>query len=174
MAQMRYGFTTPKGGAGGILDLAPYEINTFLNEENTGVMKHGVGVVVGSVPGTNVKLPAAGAKATDFLGVVVNNRTTERDLEGGIHIKNGAALGVMRYGRVLVRLAADVEPAFGDAVYLITSGDNAGCFTNDADGNVAIKAKFVGGVDTAAAVAPIELYNQAQEVVDLNEGGQTE
>ena len=29
-------------------------------------------------------------------------------------------------------------------------------------------------ISISAAVAPIELYNQAQEVVDLNEGGQTE
>ena len=162
MAQMRYGFTHPVGGAGGILDLAPYEINTFLNEEETGTMKHGVGVVAGTIPGTNAKLPATGAKATDFLGVVVNNRTTELDLEGGLHIKKGAALGVMRYGRVLVRLAEDVEPAYGEAVYLIVDGDEAGCFTNAAEGNVAVKAKFVGGVDNTAAVAPIELYNQAQ------------
>ena len=90
MAQRRYGFSTPMGGAGGIVDIATYEINTFLNEEETGVMKHGVGVVAGSNPGANVKLPAAGAKATDFLGVVVNNRTTELDLEGGLHIKKGA------------------------------------------------------------------------------------
>ena len=162
MAQRRYGFSTPMGGAGGIVDLATYEINTFINEEETGVMKHGVGVVAGSIPGSNVKLPAAGAKATDFLGVVVNNRTTELDLEGGLHVKKGAALGVMRWGKVYVRLAAGVEPAFGEAVYLIAGGENAGCFTNSADGNVAVKAKFVGGVDSTGAVAPIELYNQAQ------------
>ena len=162
MAQRRYGFSTPMGGAGGIVDIATYEINTFLNEEETGVMKHGVGVVAGSNPGANVKLPAAGAKATDFLGVVVNNRTTELDLEGGLHIKKGAALGVMRYGRIYVRLAEGVEPAFGDAVYLIVGGENAGCFTSTADGNVAVKAKFVGGADAYGAVAPIELYNQAQ------------
>ena len=162
MAQRRYGFSTPLGGAGGIVDLAPYEINTFINEEETGKMKHGYGVIAGSVPGTNVVRPTVGTTADKFLGVVVNNRTTELDLEGGLHIKKNAALGVMRYGRIYVRLAGDAEPTFGDAVYLIVSGDNAGCFTNSADGNVAVKAKFVGGVDAHGAVAPIELYNQAQ------------
>lgn len=162
MAQTRYGFSTPKGGAGGILDIAPYAINTFINEEATGVMLHGVGVVAGSTPGTNAKLPAEGAKATDFLGVVVNNRTTELDLEGNMHIKTKAALGVMSWGRVYVRIKDGVEPAFGEAAYLITSGAEAGFFTNVAEDNVAVKARFVGGKDATAAIAAIELFNQAQ------------
>ncbi len=162
MAQTRYGFSTPKGGAGGILDIAPYEINTFTNEEATGVMLHGVGVVSGTVPGTNVKRPAAGATAAKFEGVVVNNRTTEYDLEGNMNIKAKAALGVMRYGRVYARIAEGVEPAYGDDAYLITSGDEAGFFTNVADGNVAVKARFVSGKDATAAIAAIELFNQAQ------------
>ena len=169
MAQTRYGFSTPKGGAGGILDIAPYAIDTFINEEATGVMLHGVGVVAGSTPGTNVKLPAAGATAANFEGVVVNNRTTELDLEGNMHIKTKAALGVMRYGRVYVRIADGIEPAYGEAAYLIISGDEAGFFTNVAEGNVAIKARFVGGKDATAAIAAIELFNQAQEVIDLNQ-----
>ena len=32
-AQNKYGFSTPIGAAGGIVDLAPYAIDTFLNEE---------------------------------------------------------------------------------------------------------------------------------------------
>ncbi len=162
MAQTRYGFTTPVGGAGGILDIAPYEINTFLNEEDTGVMKHGIGVVTGTKAGTQVRVPATGDTAAIFEGVTVNNRTTELDMEGKLYIKNGAALGVMRYGRILVRVADGVEPAYGEAAYLIITGDEAGFFTNVADGNVAVKAKFIGGVDTVGNVAPVELFNQAQ------------
>ena len=64
--------------------------------------------------------------------------------------------------------------AYGDSVYLITEGEEAGCFTNEAGtpasgeshqgdpATIAVKARFVGGVDTNAQIAPIELFNQAQ------------
>ena len=209
-AQTRYGYTTPIGAAGGIVDLAPHSIDTFLNEEESGVLKFGVGVVRGSKPGVNIALPTEDATAAEFEGITTNNRTTEYDLEGKLHVRNGAAVGVMRYGKIYGRVAEGVEPAYGDPVYLIVSGDEAGCFTNEAsdaeddggagdagnaggaggtgtadgggtgtadgggtgtaDGGetteaaatIAIKARFLGGVDTSVQVAPIELFNQAQ------------
>jgi len=161
-AQTRYGFTTPIGVAGGIYDLAPYEINTFLNEEETGVMSFGVGVVKGTAPGANVKLPAEGATAADFEGITVNNRTTEYGLDDKVRVRKGASMGVMRYGRIYGRVAADVEPEYGEAVYMVASGEEAGFFTNVASGNVAIKARFGGSVDPIHKVALIELFNQAQ------------
>lgn len=73
----------------------------------------------------------------------------------------------MRYGKIYGRVAEGVEPAYGDSVYLITEGEEAGCFTNaasQAEGSttIAVKGRFVGGVDTNAQIAPIELFNQAQ------------
>lgn len=161
-AQTRYGYNTPIGAAGGIVDLAPYAIDTFLNENANGVMKFGMGVVRGSNPGTNVAVPADGATADKFEGITVNNRTTEYDMEGNLALRKGASVGVIRYGRVYGRVAADVKPAYGEAVYLVVSGEEAGCFTNVADGNVAIKARFLGGVDSTAQIAQIELFNMAQ------------
>lgn len=166
-AQTRYGFNAPKGVAGGIYDLAPYEINTLLNEENTGVMKFGFGVVKGTTAGVNAKLPVAGKTAADFEGVTVNNRTTEFDTEGGLSVKKGSAIGVMRYGRVYVQIVHESAPAYGDAVYLVISGDDAGKFTKTAGANtVAINARFIGGTDGLGDVAPIELFNQANGVAD--------
>ncbi|MBR3973007.1 MAG: hypothetical protein IKJ99_03505 [Oscillospiraceae bacterium] len=161
-AQTHYGYNTPIGAAGGIVDLAPHAIDTFLNEAENGVLKFGVGVVQGTKPGINVNLPASGATAAKFEGIVVNGRTTEYDMDGKLALRNGVSVGVMRYGRIYGRIAADVKPAYGETVYMIASGEEAGCFTNSADGNVAIKARFLGGVDTAAQVAPIELFNMAQ------------
>ena len=43
-AQTRYGYSTPIGSAGGIVDLAPYAVDTFLNEEETGTLKFGMGL----------------------------------------------------------------------------------------------------------------------------------
>lgn len=162
-AQTRYSFSASMGAAGGIVDLAPYAIDTFLNEEESGVMKFGVGVVNGSTPGTNVVLPTSGVTAADFAGVTVNNRTTEYDVEGKINVRKGAAVGVMRYGRIYVRVAEDVTPAHGDALYLITDGDEAGCFTNVASATaIAVKGRFISGIDATANVAQAELFNQAQ------------
>lgn len=162
-AQTSYRYSSPIGSPGGIVDLTPHAIDTFLNGEETGVMKLGVGVVQGDNPGVNVALPAADAAATVFEGVTVNNRTTEYDLEGTLYLRKGKALGVMRYGRVYVRVAEDVTPAYGDAAYVVTSGDEAGYFTNDSTGGIAVKGRFLGGVDSSAGVAVVELFNQAQE-----------
>ena len=85
-AQNRYGYSTPIGSAGGIVDLAPYAIDTFLNEEENGVMKFGLGVVKGSNPGVNIALPTEAATAGDFEGITTNNRTTEYDMDGNLAI----------------------------------------------------------------------------------------
>lgn len=169
--QTTYKFSNPIGSPGGIVDLTPHAIDSFLNGENTGVMKFGVGVVKGTNPGIDVKLPTSVATAAVFEGVTVNNRTTEYDLDGVTYLRKGKALGVMRYGRIYVRVATGATPAYGDALYLIPSGDEAGYFTDDADngesGNdkvdyIAVKGRFLGGVDSASGVAAVELFNQAQ------------
>lgn len=161
-AQNRYGYISPLGSAGGIVDLAPYAIDTFINSEETGKMKFGLGVVVGDKPGTNIALPVEGATAEKFCGVTVNNRTTEYDLDGKLRVIKGAGIGVMKYGRVYGMLSKDIKPAYGDKLYLITKGDETGYFTNVADGNVAVKGRFLGKNDISLGIAMIELYNQAQ------------
>ncbi len=161
-AQTRYGYSTPIGATGGIVDLAPYSVDTFLNSEENGVMKFGLGVVQGDKPGINIALPADGATAAEFEGITTNNRTTEYNMDGKLHVRQGAAIGVMRYGKIYGRVADGVEPDYGEPVYLVASGEEAGCFTNAAEGNVAIKARFLGGIDKSAMIAPIELFNQAQ------------
>lgn len=160
-AQTTYNYDTVKGAPGGIYDLAPYAIDTFLNEENTGVMQFGYGVVQGTIPGTQVKIPASGATAATFEGITTNNRTTERDLEGGIYIRNKAPIGVMRYGRIYVHCDADATPAYGDALYLVISGNAAGCFTDSSTDTVAVKGRFLTAKDSDN-VALVELFNEAQ------------
>lgn len=161
-AQNRYSFNPTIGAAGGIVDLAPYAIDTFINEANTGDMKFGMGVVRGSIPGTNIALPTE-ANAAVFEGVTTNNRTTEYDIEGKLALRKDAAVGVMRFGRIYARVSEGVTPAYGDALYLVATGENAGYFTNAAGSDtVAIKGRFLGTVDTSAGVAQIELFNQAQ------------
>lgn len=161
-AQTSYRYSTPIGVAGGIVDLAPYAIDTLKNEEENGVMTFGIAVVSGTDAGTQIKKPVSASTAANFEGIATNNLTTEYDLDGKIRILKGSPVGVMRYGRVYGRVAASAAPAYGDAVYFIKSGDEAGYFTNASSGNVAVKARFLGTVDSTNHVAEIELFNQAQ------------
>ena len=166
-AQTKYGFSTPIGSAGGIVDLAPYAIDSFLNEEKNGVLNFGVGVVQGTKPGVNIALPKTGATAAKFDGITTNNRTTEYDVDGKLAIRSGASVGVMRYGRIYARVADKVSPKYGDALYLIIEGDNAGMFTNTASSGsgtdtIAVKGRFLGAADLSTNVAPVELFNEAQ------------
>lgn len=168
-AQTVYKFSTPIGMAGGIVDLAPYAIDTFLNSEDTGDMVFGVGVVKGTKAGTEVKLPVAASTAGAFEGITVNNLTTEYDLEGKINIRKAAAIGVMRYGRVYARVMTGITPAYGDPLYLVVTGDEAGYFSNEASTtgtndatytSIAVKGRFLGTVSNG--IAQVELFNQAQ------------
>lgn len=156
-AQLSYNFATPFGAAGGIVDLAPYEIDTYLNEEDTGVMGFGMAAVQGTTAGTFVKLVSA---TTDkFEGITVNNRTTEYDLDGNLRVINKAAIGVMRYGRVYGKLAANVTPAFGNPVYAVVSGDDKGCFTTSDSGTLAINARFVSVASNGVAMIELQQPN---------------
>lgn len=172
-AQTNYNHFAPIGSAGGIVDLSPYSIDTFLNEEETGTLKFGVGVFRGNVIGNGIKLPESKSVSTDFEGIAVTNRTTEFDTEGKLSIKKSAAVGVMRYGKVYARAATGAAPSYGDPVYIVKSGEEAGYVTNSSEGTVAIKARFIGTVDSSANVAPIELFNQMQDQTQVAAQEQT-
>lgn len=160
MVQTTYSFSTPIGQPGGLYDLSPYAIDAFINEEADGAMKFGLGVVQGTDVGTGVKLPTAASEATDFEGIVNNRRTTENALDGGPVIKNKATVGILRYGRIYGALADGAAPTYGDAVYMVKSGDDAGKFTDSSSSTVAIKGRFLSG--DLDGIAVIELFNQAQ------------
>ncbi len=85
--QTTYGYATSKGIAGGIYDMYHYQVDSRFNEEPNGVLRFGVGVVAGSLPGSNVTLPTAESTAADFEGVVVNGFDRQQDLEGKLAIR---------------------------------------------------------------------------------------
>ena len=161
MVQTTYSFNTPIGQPGGLYDLSPYELDAFINESADGVVKFGMGVVKSATDaGTAVKLPATGATAASFEGIVNNRRTTENAIDGGPVIKNKATVGVLRYGRIYALLAEGANPAYGGTPYLVITGDDAGCFTDSSTGTVAVKGRFLTGAIDGVAV--VELFNQAQ------------
>lgn len=160
-AQTSYNFHMSWGCAGGIFDLAPHAIDTFLNEEANGVLKGGMAVVKGTAAGKQVKLPTS----TDdvFEGISVVNRTTEMERYSAVApVLNNAAVGVMRYGKIYGRLAADVAPAFGQPVYVVVTGTEKGCFTTASSGAMAINARFVSEANNGVAVIELQQNNIVQ------------
>lgn len=160
MVQTNYGYNTPIGQAGGLYDLAPVAIDSFLNEAADGAMKFGMGVVMGTDVGVGVKVPTADSAAVDFEGIVVNRRTIENAIDGGPVLKNKCTVGVLRYGRIYGILADGAAPTYGDPVYMVKSGEDAGCFTDSSSSTIAIKGRFLSGDHDGIAI--IELFNQAQ------------
>ena len=159
--QNSYSYKTPKGVAGGLLDLSPYSVATRINGETTsGALKFGMGVVQGATPGTNVKLPTSASTADEFEGLLLTGFVQEMDAAGDVTIKPKQTVGVLRYGKAWARVPKNTTAAYGDKLYLITSGDSAGLFTNTATGNLAVNGRFIGAADTTD-IAPVELFNQA-------------
>ena len=159
-AQTTYGFATSKGVPGGIYDMYHYPVDSRFNEEDNGKMLLGVGVVTGAIPGSSVKMPTASSKAADFEGVVVNGFTQQHDLEGNVAVMNNQSIGIMRRGRIWVRLVDEADPKYGDALHLIVDGNDAGCFATT--GGVEVPGRFIG--EASNGVAPIELYGNASAV----------
>lgn len=151
-AQTTYGYSTPKGVPGGKVDLFHDEVITRMNEAEDGVLKYGMAVMVGTTPGQTVKLPVSGATAKQIEGVLLCHPNTEQDMEGNVIVKKGVSVGVMRTGRIWGRLATDVTPTYGEAAYVVVSGDDAGTFTDEADGAVDIGASFGNATDDGIAI----------------------
>ena len=100
-AQTTYSQSTPRGAAGGLYDLSGHAVNTRINAETGLTMKFGLGVVQGSVPGSEIKLPAAGATADKFEGITVNGYTNEMNSEGAVFISPAplsASFSTARFG----------------------------------------------------------------------------
>ena len=98
--QTSYNFATPKGMAGSLFDLAPYSIDSRMNGETAaGTLKFGMGAVQGTTPGSDVKVPATGATAATFEGVVLNGFNTQQTMEGVVEILPSQTVGILRYGK---------------------------------------------------------------------------
>lgn len=151
-AQLNYGFSTPKGVAGGKVDLADDIVISRTVEAEDGAFKFGMAVAIGTNAGDGIKMVSSSTAAKDVEGVLLHAANTEQDMNGKVVIKKGTTQSVMKKGHVWGRLAADAEATYKQPAYVVASGDDAGCFTNVADGNVDIGAVFGNISDTGIAV----------------------
>lgn len=152
--QTSYGFGFPKGVAGGLFDLSAHEVSTR-QSEGEGVT-FGVGVVVGTNKGTDVKLPTADSTAEQFEGVIVHNSVmAELDMNNKLNIGEKRTVGCLHHGKVWVKTGENAAPAYKEKVYLIVEGDEAGLFTTSADTatKVELNARYLGVTDTGIANA---------------------
>ena len=162
--RMDYGFQTWLGMPGTLYDISPYAIDSRQNaEEVPGIMQFGIGVMQGDTPGANVRVPTEGDSLTAFEGVSMGSQTMDMNMDGELIIRPHQTIGVMRWGRAWVRVVPDTDIKYGDRVFLVRGGENAGLFTNIPANGLSINAMFIGGLGTSS-VAPIELYNQSREV----------
>ena len=111
-AQTTYNQATPRGVAGGLVDLSAHAVNTRINGQADATLKFGMGVVQGSAPGSDIKIPATGATADKFEGITVNGYTNEMDMDGAVSISPGAAIGVLQYGKIWARIKSGDAPAY--------------------------------------------------------------
>ena len=151
--QMNYG--EPSRGIPGLLyDRANYEAVTRRNGADDGKMLFGLGVE----PGKDITLPATGATVDKFEGVVMYSANTEMDDDGAVLLRKGQILDVCQSGKLWVQLVDSVEPAYGQPVYLVITGDDAGKFTPTKGTNLAVKARFIGAAQSG--IAPAQFVEQ--------------
>lgn len=163
-AQLDYGYSTPKGVAGGKYDIAFDEVITRKNEEADGVLKYGMAAMIGTNAGSGVKVPTAGCTAAKIEGIVLRAANTEQDMSGHVVVKNNASVGILRRGHVWGRIASDAVPKYGEKAYVVVTGEDAGTFTHldkqtgeGTPANVDIGATFGNASDNGIAVIEIRM-----------------
>ena len=129
-AQLDYGYGMSKGVPGGKYDLSSDEVITRTNEEEDGVLRFGMAAMVGTMPGTTVKVPGTGATAQKIEGIVLAAENTEQDRKGRVVIPNNASVGIMTHGKIWGRISSDAVPVYGNTAYVVVDGEEAGSFTS--------------------------------------------
>lgn len=129
-AQLDYGYGMSKGVPGGKYDLSLDEVITRTNEEEDGVLRFGMAAMIGTMPGTTVKVPGAEATAEKIEGVVLHAANTEQDRRGRAIVPNNASVGIMAHGKIWGRTSSDAVPVYGNKAYVVVDGDEAGSFTS--------------------------------------------
>lgn len=155
-AQLNYTYSTPLGVPGGKADLVLDVVVTRINEENDDVLKNGMGVVAGTVVGTDVKLPKTGATAASFEGIVLASGLNELDMSGHLSVKKNVTLNILKKGKVYASVVDAATPTVGGTAYLVISGADAGKFASASGSNTLdVGVKFGKRFDVANGVAEV-------------------
>lgn len=123
--QTIYNSEMPKGVPGTQYDLSPSTIDSYACEG--GSVKPGFGVVAGTDPEKQVKLPSS---SVSVIKGVALYQAKEQDANGNVIFADTDTVPVLAKGRVFVEV--DRAVTADQAAYLIFSGANAGKWTNSA------------------------------------------
>ena len=113
--QMNYGEPS-RGMPGGLYDRAEYEAVTRRNSAEDKALCFGYGVVQGAEPGKDIALPATGATADKFEGVVMYSANVEMDDDGAVLLRKNQIVDVGQAGKLGVELVASVARSLGQRV----------------------------------------------------------
>nr|DAO80794.1 MAG TPA: hypothetical protein [Caudoviricetes sp.] len=156
-AQIKYGYETVKGIAGSQYGIEFNDIVTRSNESDTGKLQFGMAVATGTSEGKSVKVPDTSViDAKKIEGVVLRAGSTEMDMNGKVQIKQNDTVGILRKGKVWVKLASGATPSYKEKAYVVNSGDEAGKFTNVQGSNIDIGATFYNVSDENIAVIVLD------------------
>ena len=93
---------------GGLYDRAEYEAVTRRNSAEDKALCFGYGVVQGAEPGKDIALPATGATADKFEGVVMYSANVEMD-DGAVLLRKNQIVDVCQSGKLWVQLVDSVS-----------------------------------------------------------------
>lgn len=153
MSQTSYSRNMDKAIAGTIYDLSPRRIDSYAVE--TGTIYPGMGVILGTDPETQVKLPSA---TTAVCAGIVLLQAKEQNDDGTVTYVAEDTVPVLDKGRAWVTTTSAVTA--GEAAYLTFSGDDIGKWTNST--NASTTASAITGAKfkttlSAAGIAVVEL-----------------
>lgn len=158
MSQLTYNTNMGPAIAGTLYDLSPSTIDSYLSE---GITDIGFGVVAGTDPQRQAKVPAA-TFSTGFKGVALLQAKDQIYGTGVVQFADKDAMSVVRKGRVNVPFSSGNAIVAETAAYLIYSGVDAGKWTNAAGASgigVAVTGAkfFTSNTSTTGGVVVVEL-----------------
>lgn len=121
--QPTYNREMEKGIAGTLFDLSGRRIDSYVVE--TGTIHPGMGVVAGTDPEKQVKLPSS--SVSSIKGIVLL-QGKEQNADGAVVFEAKDSVSVLDKGRAFVEV--DRAVTADQAAYLIYTGSNAGKWTN--------------------------------------------
>lgn len=148
MSQTSYDLNQPVAYAGMKLDSRFDTVESYAAEE---AIPFGVGVVAGTDPLVQVKIPTADTDT--FRGISLQTHK-EQLSNGTVQYNQSDAVSTLREGGAYVE--ASVAVTVDEPAYVVASGGDAGKFTNVSTSNIGPVGVFKGTI-AAAGIVPVEI-----------------
>ena len=149
MTQLDYNLYMPEKHIGMIADGRQHLIETNAAE---GAIKYGFGVIAGTDPAKQVKLPLLTGGV--FRGITISTWAKEQVSGDGLYADTDA-VNTLRRGVVWVEVNSDV--VIDEAAYFVYAGADAGKFRNDATSADAVPTGIFRSSALSGELAKLEI-----------------